>query len=276
MGLEYVIEPESGHPASEILWDQRIDNSKVRVYYNGRELHPPLATNDVLLSLPHIKVTPVAMLPEEIRTPTGNVAVEKEVPGNVLVREINPYYQIIYRAVAEAGHLSKDGIYKALVYSKRVLPDTENAWHAITDVKHGLIAFLERHATLTFYIEGGIKYYTKGRPLKNDSPHFISFHRGYDPNAFQMLDFIKRNGSATTDQIEDYMMVNLGWLREPGSVYSYLKSLVMGELYGVRVCSHAKEGNIKRLYENNWEYRFPLIPWGEASVSEEKHQTRKK
>lgn len=268
MGLEYVIEPEFGRPASEVLWDQRIDNSKIHVYYNGRELHPPLYTNDIFLSLPTIKVTPVAMLSEEIRTPTGNITVEKDIPVNNLVREINPFYQIIYKIVAESGHLTKEGIFKALVFSRRVLPDTRQAWHAVTDDKQGIVKILERHATLTFYVEDGVKFYTKGRPLRNESPHLITLHKGYDPVAYLMMDFLKRSGSARTDEVEDYFMNNLGWLRQPSSVYAYLKSLEIGELYGVRVSPHVKEGNIKRTYQNYWEYRYPLTPWGEASIPE--------
>lgn len=276
MGLEYIIEPEYGHPASEVLWDQRIDNSIIRVYYNGRELHPPLATDDVLLSLPYIKVTPVAMLPEEIRTPTGDITVEKDTPSNSLLRGVNPYIQIVYRIVAEAGHLTKEGIYKALVLSKRVLPDTRKAWYAITDEKDGLIKYLEKHATLTFYTEEGQKFYTKGRPLKSDSPHLISFNRGYDPVAFQIMEFLRAYSSATTEMIDEHIRKNLGWVHDPDSVHYYLIALGKGKLYGARVCPHPKDGNIKRIRENTWEYGYPLIPWGETSIDEKEKTDVKK
>ena len=275
MGLEYIIEPEFGHPASEIIYDQRIDNSVIRVLYNGRELHPPIATTDVLLSIPHIKVTPVAMIPEEIRTPTGDIPVEKVVPSNSLLREINPYLQIVYRVLADAGHLTKEGIYKALVFNHRVLPDTPQAWEAIINEKTGLISYLEHHATITFYKEHGVKYYVKGRPLKSESPHLISYVHGYDPIAYQIMHFLKSYSSATTEMIEEHVMVRLGWLREPMSIYQYLISLEQGMLYGSRVCQYENTGNVKRIRENEWEYRYPLLPWGEAPIVEKEEKKRK-
>jgi len=276
MGLEYIIVPEYGHPASEVLWDQRIDNCVVRVLYNGRELHPPIAMCDILLSLgPKIKVTPSAMVQEEIRTPTGNITIEKEIPSNSLLREINPFVQIIQRSVAEVGHLNDIGIYKSLILSSRALPDTPDAFAAIIDEEGGFIKYLENHGTLTFYTEGGQKYYTKGRPLKSESPYLVSFHPGFDQIAYQIMKFFKESNTATYEMIEELVNVQLGWLHDPRWIYAYLNSLERGELYGARVCIHDEKGNIKKIRENTWEYQYPLLPWGEAVV-EKKEKTGEK
>ena len=49
------------------------------------------------------------------------------------------------------------------------------------------------------------------------------------------------------------------------SIDQYLRSLEKGELWGARICSQ-KGGNIERVRENEYQYKYPLEPWGEKTV----------
>lgn len=198
---------------------------------------------------------------EEMRTPEGLIIIEKTVPQNTLTPQIVPFHQIMYSIVTDIGRAKVETIYKGLVKDYRVLPDNEIS----RDIMQKMIKLMDSRAQLLYYVENGIFHYIRGKPLESDAMHLIDFQRGYDPIAWQILDFIKSYGRTSRDQINSFITIDIGWLTQTDIVDQYLRDLEKGEMWGARICSQ-KGGNIERVREHEYQYRYPLEPWGEATV----------
>jgi len=124
---------------------------------------------------------------------------------------------------------------------------------------------MHSRANILKYNERGDVYYVKGKPLTTDAVHLIPYKRGYDPIAWQLVDFIRSYSEVNIGKINNFMMISLRWLTLMDRVDMYLDSLEKGKLWGVRVCSQPG-GNIEKIRENWYAYRYPLEPWGEESL----------
>lgn len=203
-----------------------------------------------------LKPPPEYYLQDEIRTPEGVVPIEKTVPEKNLAPKINPFHQIIYSIVSDLGFIDENTIYDSLVKEYRIFPDTDIAF----DIVNKIIKTMHDRAIILEHVEKGVKHYVKGRPLTTEEVHLISFKRGYDPIAWQIMDFIEGYSKASRDMIDKFIILDLGWLTKMGSVDMYLNNLCIGEIWGQRVCS-TKEGNIESIRENWYQFKNPLEPW---------------
>jgi len=208
-----------------------------------------------------LRPPPQYYITEGMRTLDGLIAIEKTVPQNTLTPQINPFHQIIYAIVTDTGHAKVETIYKGLVKDYRVLPDNEIA----RNIMQEMIDLMDSRAHLLYYIEKGVFHYKTGRPLDADDVYLIDFQRGYDPIAWQILDFIKQHGRVSQDKINNFINIGIGWLTQIGSIDQYLRGLEKGEIWGARICSQ-KGGNIDRVRENEFQYKYPIEPWGEKTV----------
>ena len=259
-GWEYIIDPLPGHDMADAVENPQLWNSRIKIM-DGRTLIGYLPMTERNAYRKDLRPPPQYYILEEMRTPEGLIPIEKTVPENTLTPQVNPFHQIIYAIVANVGRAKIETIYKGLVNEYRVLPD--NA------ISHGvmieIIKLMDSRAQLLYYVENGIFHYIRGKPLDTDEVHLIDFQRGYDPIAWQILDFIKSYGHVSQEQINNFIIISIGWLRQIDSIGLYLKGLEKGELWGESICSQ-KAGNIERVRENEYQYKYPLEPWGEKTV----------
>lgn len=202
---------------------------------------------------------PEYYLEDEIRQVEGVVAIEKLISEKNLAPKINPFHQII-RAIVESTHfVEEETIYNGLVKEYRVFPDNDTAFEVVSKI----IETMHKQAIILEHIEKGIKYYATGRPLTTEEVHIVSFKRGYDPIAWQIVDFIEGYGKASRDMIDNFLLLgrgDLGWLTKMSGIDMYLNNLEIGELWGQRVCA-TKEGNIESIRENWYQFKNSLEPW---------------
>jgi len=257
---EYIIEPLPGYTIAEAVEDPQIWNSQIKVM-DGREIIDFMPMTERNSYRKDLKPPPEYYLLEEVRTSEGLIPIDKTVPENTLVPQINPFHQIIYAIVSGIGRTKPDTIHKSLTKEYRVFPDNDIARGIIND----LIVTMDKRAHLLYYVEKGVFYYVRGRPLEADEVYLIDLHRGYDPIAWQILDYIKMHGRTNRGSIDNYIQINIGWLRQMNSINYYLNSLEKGTLWGESVCSQ-KTGNIERVRENEYIYKYPLEPWGETTI----------
>ena len=260
MGWEYLIHEKPPHSLAEAVNNPKLWNSYIEVK-DGPDLLHILPMTDRNRNMKNLAPPPRYYLLEEIRTPEGVIPIEKTVPEFTLAPQINPFHQIIFTIISEVGNIDLASIYKSIVTEYRVLPDNTVS----RDVIDKIIATMHSRANILKYNERGDVYYVKGKPLTTDAVHLIPYKRGYDPIAWQLVDFIRSYSEVNIGKINNFMMISLRWLTLMDRVDMYLDSLEKGKLWGVRVCSQPG-GNIEKIRENWYAYRYPLEPWGEESL----------
>lgn len=257
--FEYVIQPQPGISLVEAVQNPKLYNSFIGVF-DGRTRITTLTMTDRNLSNLDLKPSPEYYMTEEMRTTEGIIPIEKTVPEFTLVSKVNPFHQIIYAIVMDIGRVTPNTIKNALIKDYRVFPDTKEA----EDIIYKILDTMDARAHLLHYVEKGVFKYQAGRELDSDDVYILDYMPGYDPNAWQILDYIKLRGKRDRGQIDDYIMKDIGWITDMNVVSYYLDGLTVGELWGGRVCSHG--GNIEKVREYEYVYKSPLEPWGEKSV----------
>ena len=260
MAYEHLIQNKEPYSLAEAVNNPQIHNSCINVM-DGPDLKYVLPSTERNLSI--AVPPPEFYLLEEIRTPEGVIAIEKTVPEFTLAPQMNPFHQIIFTIISERGNPDPASIYKSIVTEYRVLPDNMIARKVIDK----MMTTMRERAHILKYKEGGDVHYVKGKPITTEAVHLIPYKRGYDPIAWQLVDYIRSYSEVNRGQINHYMMSEEGirWLTITDRVDMYLDSLEKGELWGVQVCSQPG-GNIEKIRENWYAYRYPLEPWGEKPL----------
>ena len=262
MSWEYLIHEKPPHSLAEAVNNPQLWNSYIEVR-DGPDLIHTLPMTERNKNMENLAPPPRYYLLEEIRTPEGEIPIEKTVPEFTLAPQMNPFHQIIFTIISDVGNPDLASIYKSIVNEYRVLPDNNIS----RDIVDKILITMHNHANILKYSEGGDVYYVKGKPLTTDAVHLIPFERGYDPIAWQLVDYIRSYSEVNRGKINYFMMNEQGirWLTLMDRVDMYLDGLENGELWGVRVCSQ-KGGNIKKIRENWYAYQYPLEPWGEKPL----------
>jgi len=260
MAFEHLIKNKVPHSLAEATNNPTLKNSYIEVW-DGPDLKFFLPSTERNLSI--AKPSPEFYLSEEIRTPSGVIAIEKTVPDFTLAPRMNPFHQIIFTIISEMGNPDPASIYKSIVNEYRVLPDNMKAREIIDK----MMKTMHESVQILRYEKGGDIRYVKGDPITTDAVHLIPYKRGYDPIAWQLVDFIRSYSEVNIGKINHYIMSEEGirWLTLTNRVDMYLDSLEKGKLWGVRVCSQPG-GNIEKIRENWYAYRYPLESWGEESL----------
>ena len=261
MAWEYIIHEKPPHSLAEAVNNPQIWNSYIDIMDGPDKIHTlPMTERNRSIAVP----PPRYYLLEEIRTPEGEIPIEKTVPEFTLAPQMNPFHQIIFTIISGMGNPDSASIYKSIVNEYRVLPDNVIS----RDIVDQMISTMRSRAYILRYKEGGDVYYVKGKPLTTDAVYLIPYKRGYDPIAWQLVDFIRSYSEVNIGKI-NYFMMNEGgirWLTLMDRVDMYLNALEKGKLWGVRICSQPG-GNIEKIRENWYAYRYPLKPWGEEALS---------
>ena len=262
MVWEYLIHEKPPPSLAAAVNNPQLWNSYIEVR-DGPDLLHILPMTERNKSMKNLAPPPHYYLLEEIRTPEGVIPIEKTVPEFTLAPQMNPFHQIIFTIISETGNPDLTSIYKSIVNDYRVLPDNMISRNIIDK----MMTTMHNRANILKYNEEGGVYYVKGKPLTTDAVNLIPYKRGYDPIAWQLVDFIRSYSEVNRGKINYYLMNEGGirWLTLMDRVDMYLDSLENGELWGARVCSQPG-GNIEKIRENWYAYRYPLQPWGERAI----------
>jgi len=258
MSYSYTIRARPGFLSNEVALNPMNHNSWVEVR-DGNQLIDLLPMTERHARRDELQPAPETFLAEEMRTPEGLIPIERIIPDFNLLTHINPFYQIVYGIVSDAGELTMDGIYESLVKSYMVLPDNKkNVYPVVKEI----VRRMHQHAFLVYYEDRKRKayYYMKAKKMLAEDVYLVQYKRGFDPIAYQIMDFIQGFSSVEYGRLEKYMLYQIGFLRNPQDLRDYLFNLMKGKLWGARVSADPNEGNIR--IRKTWvEYLHPLEPW---------------
>lgn len=258
MGYSYTIRARPGFLPNEVVMNPMMHNSWCEVR-DGSQIIDLLPMSDRHARREELQPAPETFLAEEMRTPEGLIPIERVVPDFNLLTHINPFYQIIYGLVSDAGELTIDGIYNSLVKSYMVLPDKPKT---VRPMVEELVRRMNQFAFLVKYQDAKRKavFYLKAKKMLAEDVYLVQYRRGFDPIAYQIMDFIQGYSTVEYGKLEKYILYQIGFLRNPSDLRDYLFNLQKGILWGVRVSGSSTEGNIK--IQKTWlEFLQPLEPW---------------
>jgi len=256
-GYTRTLRAKPGYLINEVAYNPKPWNCWIEIR-DGGEIIDMMPATDRLLRHPNLQPPPEVFIPEEMRTLEGIIAIETTVPDYNLCIHVPPYHQIIYGIVAELGEVRFDSIFSALTKKYQVLPKTKQA----KSIARKMVELMNNRAFLVHYKdEHNQIWYKKAKRMIADDVYLIVFKRGYDPIAYQIMEYLHGWNIVEYGKLEDYILQQIGWLKGPQAIEGYIQCLAKGQLWGARVCGVSHEGNI-RIMDNNWiEYLHPLEPW---------------
>lgn len=171
---------------------------------------------------------------------------EKPLFEDKLANGANPFFQLILIAISKADKegegvfgLTTDEVIRYLIEHIRVLPNT------VSSVKHvkTLLTYMNNQA---YILKKGSRW-ARGLMLKGGDM-MIDWKKGYNPVMYQIVTFVKGNGMTSRDEIHDYIIDYLGWLKRRKVIDHYLNELV-------------RTGVLKANHKNWFSYVKPLTPY---------------
>jgi len=175
----------------------------------------------------------------------GEQIISKEIPSNMLTAGISPYIQIIYHIVKRGGITSHEDIIRALLNEERIFSAANKyATEEIEDILQYMNEGSKDEEGGPFYLlkhSGKLKL---GFELPS-SYHPVEYKKGYDPIEYHIMQLAEGHGMLSREEVYDYLINYLGWLKSPGKVDMFLERLI-------------EKKNLLKVQRNYFQYVKPL------------------
>lgn len=191
--------------------------------YLVREEHGyPKSEIHAVPHLVHALEADVPVVRVRVRAEGGEITRQRDLSGKTWwYGGSSPFRQAAYtflRNMEIARKLaSLDDTCKDIIEVNKFLFNEPESWESVRDIIRSMWKAGEVTTTHGFYKTGAPpRRGKKVKPVEN----------GYDPNMKEMWDFIERRGAASIKEIIDRMITNLGWMKRPSTVSSYLSEML--------------------------------------------------
>lgn len=241
---EFIKTNRTGHSLDDAIERTNSHNAQI-VRYEGGLRKEYIEWNPLTEHMYHPKIDPRYFKKKKLVMRAGEQIMFKELPPDMLTAGISPYVQIIYKIVQRGGITSHEDIVRAMLNEERVFSSADKY---SVDIIEDIIKYMNKGSEKE---EGGPYYLLKhsGR-LKvgfelPKSYHLVEYKKGYDPIEYHIMQLAKGRGMLSREEIYDYLISHLAWLKTPTKVDMFLERLV-------------KKVNLQRVQRNYFQYVKPL------------------
>lgn len=229
MGSEYILVPRPGYDIREVVENPTAENSVIFEYRYGHleRIHP---TTPFTLNTFNPKPPPEYYRRERI----GKIVLKKIIPKGTFASGASPFVQAVASVVENAGVAEFSEIYRGITDGMRIAPpnrETQTMLKRLVDWMAGKPSYL------TFYREGGRKYYRQGIPL-DLRPPLHDIVPGVNPIDYAVCDYAESAGMFSYPELRDYMVSTIAWVSADDYLSERVKRLAkhgylekIGELY---------------------------------------------
>ena len=136
----------------------------------------------------------------------------------------SPFRQAIYiflRNMETAHKLTEiDDICKDIIEVNKFLVNEPESWDSIRDLVKSMW-----NSTEVTTMHG---YYKTGTPPRRGK-RVKAMETGHNPNVKEIWDFVEKRGATSVKEINDYMITEIGWVKRPATLSSYIAEMVENE-----------------------------------------------
>lgn len=177
-----------------------------------------------------IHATPHLVHSLDAEVPTVRVKIKGE--GGEIVRQRDlsektwwyagsPFRQAIYtflRNMEQAHKLaSLDDICRDIIEVNKFLLNEPESWDSV----RALVKAMWKAGEVTT----SYGYYKTGTPPRRGK-RVKPVETGYNPNIKEIWDFVEKRGTASVKEISDHMISEIGWIKRPATLSSYISEMV--------------------------------------------------
>ena len=222
---EYIKTNRIGSSLDDAIERTSSENTKIVKYSGGLRVEH-IEWNPSTEQMYNPKTDPRYFRKEKIVTRAGEEVLLKDLPPDMLTAGVNPFVQIIYKIVKRGGITSFEDVTRALFNEERVFSSSdENSIEVIEGILRWMNEGSGDEEGGPFYLllhHGKLK-------LGFDIPkvyHLVQYKRGYDPFEYHIAHIARNYGLISKQEIYDYVLEHLGWLKSVGKVDMQIQKLI--------------------------------------------------
>jgi len=239
----YILTNQPGYDLRDAIENPSFEKSVIVVLDNSGVEIEQIPVTPLTLYMYEPEPDPRYQKPQKIVTTSGEIEIPTFIPEDMVTTGENPFIQVIYRFVKRRDGATLEDIVRHITKERRILPNND---YGIRRVE-AMVREMHNGAVMGGLLVKKGNMYMAGVPLKTGR-NLIRLYSGYDPFEYQIMQYVENKGTASREEIHSIIMDRLKWARNSKLVEFYIKKLT-------------KQGNIKRISKDWFEYRKALEPF---------------
>lgn len=214
---EYILANRPGYSVEDAVENTNFDNAVIKEYDRGvwqRDWCVLPVTMYMFNPSPH----PKYQRQQKLVLREGEKTLRKPIPDDKVTTDVNPFFQLIHRAVKEHERLTLEEITRILIHDYMVFGASRKEKKIIKK----LVEVMHKKALL-IKPEGDDRY---GIGLTLDKgDRMVDFEKGFDPFEYHIMNRIENKNMCSNDEIHKLVIEGLKWTRNDKLVENYLNRL---------------------------------------------------